>query len=346
MRRFVLPALLLLSPLGARAEDQAVRITKGENVIEFHVGDALVAKYQYAGAVRAEKGDGTKPLAKPFFWPVNAPGGVPVTRAWPMQSAKPGETTDHVHQKSAWFCHGDVIAEGLEFKERSSDKRVHGVDFWAETPGHGRIVCVEVGEPEQVSPTHAMIPTRNEWLAPDGTKVMDETRVIHLHALPAGRLIALDIDLHASVCPITFGDTKEGSMGVRVNDAIRVDAKAKTGGVLTNAAGKTGEKDVWGMTADWCDYFGAIGGTQAGVAVFDHPSNPHRAAWHARGYGLLAANPFGRGASGFPSQKGKTDLVKLAKGDHIKLKYAIYAHTGDTAAGKVAEAYQVFAGRK
>src|SRR5205823_4007724 len=159
---------------------------------------------------------GTKPLAKPFFYPVNAPGAVPVTRAWPQERGKPGETTDHFHQKSAWFCHGDVIPEGVELKLKSADKRVHGVDFWAEGGNHGRIVCVEVGEPRQASASHALVPTRNEWRAADGTKVLDEERTIHLVALPAGRLIVLDVDLLAADHPVTFGDTKEGSMGVRV----------------------------------------------------------------------------------------------------------------------------------
>jgi len=76
--------------------------------------------------------------------------------------------------------------------------------------------------------------------------------------------------------------------------------------------------------------------------VFDHPKNPSRAAWHTRAYGLMAANPFGRARSGFPSQKGKTDLVKMRKGQTLTFRYAVYAHTGDAAAGKVAEAYEVF----
>jgi len=55
-----------------------------------------------------------------------------------------------------------------------------------------------------------------------------------------------------------------------------------------------------------------------------------------------AANPFARAHSGFPSQKGKTDLLKIEKGAELKLKYAIYAHTGDARSGKVADAYEVF----
>jgi len=45
--------------------------------------------------------------------------------------------------------------------------------------------------------------------------------------------------------------------------------------------------------ADWCDYYGSIGGKTVGIAMFDHPSNPrHPTTWHVRDYGLFAANPF------------------------------------------------------
>lgn len=348
MRLLSLPAALLLLAPAAPAADP-VKITRGRDALELHAGKELVAKYQFAGTVPKEKGDGTKPLAKPFFYPLNAPGGTTVTRGWPVVPAEPGETTDHVHQKSVWFCHGDVIPEG-GVKVKSADKRVHGVDFWAEGGNHGRIVCVEVGEPKQVSANHAAIPTRNEWRAADGMKVLDESRTIHLIATPAGRLIVLEIDLHATAGPVTFGDTKEGSMGVRVHDAIRLNGKGSDG-VVTSSTGdvvKAPAKDnlpVWGKPADWHDYSGTIDGKPAGLAVFDDPRNPVRANWHTRAYGLMAANPFGRAGS-FPSQKGMTELVKLAEGDHLKLRYGIYAHAGDAAAGQVAEAFRAFAGMK
>ena len=50
------------------------------------------------------------------------PGGTPTTRDWPMKRSITDEKTDHFHQKSAWFCHGDVIPEGLELKTKSKDK--------------------------------------------------------------------------------------------------------------------------------------------------------------------------------------------------------------------------------
>jgi Methane oxygenase PmoA len=337
MLRFALPLLLFALPASA-AE---ITIAKTDTDLEFKAGDALVAKYRYAGTVRVEKGDGTKPLAKPFFHPLNAPDGTCVTRHWPMVRDVKGETTDHFHQKSAWFCHGDVIPEGIDLKKKSSDTRVHGVDFWAETAGHGRIVCVDVGAAKG-----ATIVTRNEWRTPDETNILDETRTLSARALSSGTLIVLDIDLHASVCPITFGDTKEGSMGVRVSDEIQ----NKTGnGVVTSVDGSSAKapaKDnlpMWGKFAAWHDYSGTVGGKPVGVAIFDDPKNAQPAAWHTRAYGLMAANPFGRNGSQFPALKGKTDLVKLAKGEHLKLRYGIYVHTGDAATGKVPDAFAVFA---
>jgi hypothetical protein len=265
-----------------------------------------------------------------------------------MEKAPPMGTTDHVHQKSVWFCHGDVIPEGIELKTRSPNKADKGVDYWSEAKNangrHGTIRCVKVGKPIQHSKNRVSVETRNEWLTPDGIKILDEIRVIHFVDKPEGRLFAFDITLTASVCPITFGDTKEGSFGIRVRDELRMEKRKNTlggDGVMTNAEGKVGEKDIWGQPSDWVHYAGTAEGKEIGVAVFNHPANP-RPAWHARAYGLVAANPFGRDHSGFPSQKGKTDLLKIEKGDELKLKYAVYAHGGDVKQGKVAEAYEAF----
>ena len=323
MTRILASAFLLLIALPLRADD-GVTIVKDKDVLEFRIGKEMVTRYHIGEAV-----------AKPYFYPMNAPGEIPVTRAWPMVKGAPKETTDHIHQKSAWFCHGDVIPEGIEIKQKI--KGVKGVDFWSENVGHGKIVAVSVGEPKNGNHA-ASVTTKNEWRTADGTKIIDETRVIHLHVVPGGsRLFVFEIDLHASVCPITFGDTKEGSFGVRVNDEII----AKNGGHFFNADAKKDEKEIWGNPSVWCDYVGTIGGKVAGIAVFDDPTNKPAASWHARGYGLMAANPFGRDAS-FPSQKGKTDLFKLAKGDHLKLRYGILLHAGDTKEGKVAEAFEIF----
>ena len=309
------------------AEGVSIKVVKDESltVIEFRSGEKLVTRYLCGTAV-----------AKPYFWPMLAPGEIPVTRAWPMQKGEQGETTDHVHQKSAWFCHGDVVPEGLEIK--SKIKGVEGIDFWSENTGHGKIVTTNVGEPK-IDKNHGSIVTTNEWRTAEGVVILKEERTIHFTDLGYARLFTLDIDLMATDYPIIFGDTKEGSMAVRVSDKIAVKPG---GGNYRNAEGASGESAVWGKKSLWCDYVGKIDGKEAGIAVFDDPSNPHPSCWHARGYGLMAANPFGRAKSGFSDQKGKNDLVKLAKGEHIKLRYGIALHAGNTETGRVADAFEVF----
>jgi hypothetical protein len=314
----------------AAAEPAGVTIrvngeSRGVADIEFLVGKELVGRYHVGPLV-----------AKPYLWPLNGPDGVPLTRAWPMEKGHPDETSDHPHQKSAWFCHGDVIPEGMELGHKV--KGVEGVDFWSEGKGHGRIVCTHVGKPV-VSTDHGRVTTRNEWRSADGSKVLDETRTIHLYDLGDARLLVFDIDLLASAVPITFGDTKEGSFGVRINDQI-IEAKGK--GRIENAEGRVGEKACWGYPSAWCDYSGPIQGKTVGLAILSDPANASAACWHSRAYGLMAANPFGRAKSGFPSMKGNHDIVKLAKGDHLKLRYGILLHPGDAKEGKVAEYFERF----
>ncbi|HEV3386383.1 MAG TPA: PmoA family protein, partial [Gemmata sp.] len=308
--------------------------------IEFKSGNGLVAKYATDSK-----------YSKPFLYPLLAPGQLPVTRAYPIEPATPGGSNDHIHQKSVWFCHGDIIPEGIELKIKAADKTNKGVDFWSEskdkdgTKRHGQIKCVKIGEPKITSKNQVSVETLNEWFTPDGVKIIDEVRTIHFFERAEGRLFAFDIVLKATVCPIRFGDTKEGSFGIRTHDALR--PSEKSGATVTSAEGKIISppvKDnllVWGQPSAWIDYSGKVDGGPVGIAVFDHPSNP-QASWHARAYGLNAANPFGREGSGFPSQKGKTDLFQIEKGGELKLKYAVYAHSGDAKTGKVAEAYEGF----
>src|SRR5262245_46329152 len=124
-RWFVILALITAGShprLAQLAAADDVTAVVGKDGVEFKSGSAVVAKYV------------TDPkYSKPFLYPVLAPGNVPVTRAWPVEKGLPGEaTTDHPHQKSVWFCHGDVIPEGLELKVKTTDKHGRGVDFWSE----------------------------------------------------------------------------------------------------------------------------------------------------------------------------------------------------------------------
>src|SRR5207245_6705075 len=134
-------------------------------------------------------------------------------------------------------------------------------DFWSENPGRGQIACVGVE-----SPARGRVVTRNEWRTADGQKVLEEVRTISLSEHAGGHLIAVNCELTASVCPLIFGDTKEGSFGVRVSDQLLVrnrEGKRPEDGkrqeitnpksVIRNAEGKTGEKECCGYVSAWCE---------------------------------------------------------------------------------------------
>jgi hypothetical protein len=334
-RGFIVAALALalglaVAPLALWGREEAgVSVQASKTQIDFKVGGSLVTSYLI-----------DPKLSKPYFYPVYALPGQEITENGP---------SDHIHHRSIWFCHGDVIPEGLDYKKHFKD--VKGVDFWSERKGlQGRIRCVRVDEP-MAEKGHAWVTTANEWRTAEDQKVLDETRTIHLYHLgPNANLLVLDADLHASEAPITFGDTKEGSMAIRIRPSVRADKKGK--GTLTNADGKVNEgkggnkdkKGCWGLVSAWCDYSGPVGdGKTAGLAIFAEPTNKVDSAWHARNYGLLAANPFGRAAHArFPDREGNNELVKLKKGEHLKLRYGVYLHAGDVKEGKVAEAYAKF----
>jgi len=113
-KRFLVLVSLVLFVAHARAD---LSVKEGNGILEFYSGDKLITKYHYQG------------YQKPIFYPVNAPSGVPLTRAWPLEKGAKNETTDHPHQKSAWWCHGDIIAEGTKLK--NSKKGIAGTDFWS-----------------------------------------------------------------------------------------------------------------------------------------------------------------------------------------------------------------------
>jgi hypothetical protein len=322
----LLGALLGILPAALAQEGgKAIFVKKLPDALEFYAGGKLVTRYLTAPS-----------FAKPIFWPVFAPGGVPLTRAWPMEKEQPGGSKDHPHQKSAWFCHGDVIPEGIDLKKKI--KGVEGVDFWSEAPGHGQIVCTKIEAP-QLGKDGVSVKTHNEWRTADGLKILDEDRTIHFYDLGGARLLVLDIDLQAAV-PVKFGDTKEGAMGIRINDQITADKKGK--GKIQNAKGQIGEKGCWGHIADWCDYSGPIDGKEVGLTILADPQNPMPSCWHVRGYGLMAANPFGRAKAKFPDVAGRTDLVSVPQGGHLRLRYGLLLHTGDAETGRVAQHYQRF----
>ena len=150
------------------------------------------------------------------------------------------------------------------------------------------------------------------------------------------RMFDFEVTVHPSDGELKFGDTKEGTMALRLAETMRLKGKVGKGTIVNSEGVRDGQ--TWGKRAKWVDYYGPVDGKTVGVAVFDHPSNPrHPTWWHVRDYGLFAANPFGE-HDFEKAAKGAGDLVVPA-GKSITFKYRFYMHPGNEQEGKVEEAY-------
>jgi hypothetical protein len=258
---------------------------------------------------------------KPYLYPLYGANGKPITRHFPMQIIQ-GESMDHPHHRSVWFTHGEV----------------NGIDFWSEGAGKGTIVHRQI-ERVETGPVLARIIARNDWLAPDGKKVCEETTEIIAYRAPTLAWLDYIVTIRASEGDIRFGDTKEGTFGVRVASSMEV--KRGLGGQILNAAGQR-DRDAWGKRAEWCDYTGPVEGEMVGIAIFDHPSNlRHPTYWHVRDYGLFAANPFGVHDFIPGTPKGTGDYL-LKQGERLTLRYRLCLHKGRTEDARIAQHYQAF----
>ncbi|HIL70682.1 MAG TPA: hypothetical protein EYG38_12635, partial [Verrucomicrobia bacterium] len=305
---------LLVSPILVSAADNdsphnGIHIKKSGEKLSIFIGQDLLTEYHYQGDI---------PF--PNLYPVMGPENLPMTRNFPMKNDGENEAKDHKHHRSLWYTHGEV----------------NGLDFWSNSACrivHKGFKGIESGE------NKGTIRTTNAWTGPDGKVVCtdDRTWTFYTPKLRSERIIDFEITVHASNGDVVMGDTKEGSMALRLAPTLRLKGDVGQGNIQ-NSNGEEGNT-TWGKRAKWCDYYGPIDGKTVGVAIFDHPDNPrHPTWWHVRDYGLFAANPFG--IHNFEKkEKGVGDL-KIPSGKSITFKYRLYFHSGNTDAAEVGKYYQ------
>jgi hypothetical protein len=304
-------AFLLALPLGAQ-----VRITPGTDRIAVEIDGKAYTDFFLAA-------DGNKP----YVYPLRTAGGVIVTRHYPMEEF-PGETRDHPHQRGLFFSHGEV----------------NGYNFWATEPGtkspkKARMALKKVVE-ARGGKSSGRIQAVFDGLDPQGKPIMTETRTITFYSDPELRTIDYQIAIQPLV-KLIFGDTKEGTFGIRLATSLTEDRTGK----MVNAEGLETEKNVWGKRSAWVDYFGQVDGKTVGVAIFDHPSNPrHPTYWHSRAYGLLAANIFG--LRDFTGDKTKDGSLTVEPGQSLGFRYRIVIHPGDVRTANIAALYKKYAATK
>ena len=70
--------------------------------------------------------------------------------------------------------------------------------------------------------------------------------------------------------------------------------------------------------------YGKMGNDSISIAIIDHPANPNYPTfWHARGYGLFAANPLAEKI--FTNGKSEKNL-RLKTGESVRFYYRIIIH--------------------
>lgn len=297
-----------LTESSAENED-GVKIIEAENKITVNINGKLFTEYCYKDAKR------------PYFYPVIGPSGVNVTRNWPMKNGE-NEEQDHSHQRSLWYAHGSI----------------NGVDFWTDGDRNGNTVHDKFLKLESGKDV-GIIQSQNKLVASDGTLVCTDTRTHRFYNLPDVKMIDFEVTFHASEGQVMFGDTKEGSMALRLAPTMRLTGPVAQGHIINSEGIK--DNDTWGKRAAWCDYYGPVQGEVVGVAIFDNPTNPrHPTWWHVRYYGLFAANPFG--ISDFEKKPRGTGNMTIPAGQSVTFKYRIYIHKGNQEQGKVAERYKEY----
>lgn len=293
--------------------------------IDVMVDGSLFTSYQWPNNVY-----------KPILYPILTSAGTEITRGFPIKP-RTGERTDHPHQVGLWLNYGNVDgndfwgngSEGLGIKNANGGVIKHlGVEKISEGPGEGLMV------------------TSERWLDHSGIELLKEHTEYHFIAIDSIRIIDRITTLTAGDKDVLMSDTKEGMLGIRVarqlelpsTDEItlysvdghpeKVKAMSNKGisGNYLSSEGTTG-LDVWGTRAKWMDLYGNIDGEKISLVLCDHPKNKsYPTYWHARGYGLFAANPFG--TKDFT--EGKEELnFSIPAGTSTTFRYRVIVSSGN-----------------
>ena len=286
------------------------------------IGNKLFTEFIYADS-----------LEKPFLYPIYASNGETITRGFPW-NPQPNDPTDHPHHIGLWLNYEKV--NGLDFWNNSyaiaaEKKKQYG---WIKTQ---KIVEIENG-------SKGKLVYLADWTDQQKDRLLQEKTTFIFTAGNNVRIIDRITELTA-LQNVSFPDTKDGMLGLRVAHELELpvfetkeykDDKGNitkitatkdpsvTGNYLSSE-GKQGDA-VWGTRGNWCMLYGKKGKDSISIVIIDHPQNPgYPTYWHARNYGLFAANPLGQKVF----SEGKLTMnYKLAKGQTATFKYRVVIASG------------------
>lgn len=275
----------------------------------------------------------TDTMEKSFLYPIYAPNGTVITRGFPW-NPQPGDPVDHPHHIGLWFNYENV--NGLDFWNNSfaiapEKKKQYG---WIKT---------QTVEPYKDGNGQSLKTTAN-WTNQEGKVLLTESTIFKFQERDGIYMIDRMATLTA-VEDISMPDVKDGMLGLRVAHELELPIKQTkeykddkgivtkvtankdetvTGNYITSS-GKEGDA-AWGTRGNWCMLYGKKGADTISIVIIDHPQNPgYPTYWHARNYGLFAANPLGQKVF----SEGKETLnFKLAKGESATFMYRVLIASG------------------
>lgn len=269
-------------------------------------------------------------LKKPVLYPLRTAQGTIITRGYPLEH-RAGERVDHPHHAGLWFNY----------------ENVNGIDFWNNSdaipteraPKMGTIVQRAILSAKSGA-NEGELDVAADWVTFKKKVLLMEHTHFVFRGGPGFRSVDRITTLTAEEEKVSFPDEKDGMLGLRVIRALEIPsdkpevftdatghptAVAKldnTGvnGTYLTSEGKKGDA-AWGTRGRWCNLSGMVGEEPVTITILDNPENPgFPTYWHARGYGLFAANPLGEKVF----SNGKEELnFSLAPHSSVTFRYRI-----------------------
>jgi hypothetical protein len=297
MRKILVYFLLLLSLSAVAVPMAGAKITAVKIGLKINViiGDKFFTSYIFS---EDEK--------YPFFFPLNGP-------------LSGGSVTS---MRNAVYPHHSSLFFGCDL--------VNGGNYWQEGLERGRIISINARVAKEGGDS-VVITDECIWNRPGAMSPVKDTRIFIITA-PSDTVVQIDAEITMEMLTdVHILKTNHSLFSAR----MAADLAVTNGGTMINAEGAKGEKDTFGKSSPWIDYYGKRGNAIEGLAIMQHPSNPwYPSPWFTRDYGFISPTPLN-----WPDN-GEETFFK--KGTQLKLRYRVVVHSGTTEEAGIAGIFKEY----
>jgi hypothetical protein len=323
-RLLIFSSYFIFSSVNAQGQELKFKDHLSEKQIDLYYDGKLLTAYNYSDSIK-----------KPILFPINTISGITVTRGYPI-APRPGERIDHPHHTGMWLNY----------------EYVNGLDFWNNSTAipygdrahYGTIIHDGIVKTEAVA-NRARLEVTARWVDHNNQILLRESTRYNFRVDSNDFIIDRTTTLTALTEEVSFNDAKDGFLGLRVTRELElpseeaqvfIDSKGNQTTVpVVNNQGVSGNyisseglegNDVWGTRGRWVMLKGVKNDKNVSIIIIDNRKNiGYPTFWHARGYGLFAANPLGQEVF---SKKKQTLNFKLKESESATFRYRVVIHEG------------------